>query len=403
MPKPIPALAVVICLLPLLSSCNQKSEPQQQPPAPAPPQSTSSTKPSSIPPAVGWKKTTLISPLEHPWGLAFLPDGGMLITERPGRLRLVRDGKLQPQPIGGVPAVAAIGQGGLLDIALHPDFAQNQLIYFTYAAGTESANHTTLGRGRLEGSQLVDVKVLFQAQPSKPGGQHFGSVLLWLPDKTLLMSIGDGGNPPLMVDGILARENAQRLDRHLGKILRLDAEGKAPADNPFVGREGTRPEIYTYGNRNIQGLTRDPQSGRIFATEHGPYGGDELNLIVAGGNYGWPLASFGRDYRTKEPVSPNTSLPNMLNPREVWSPSKAPSGLLFYSGDKFPQWRGQILSGGQVSMDIRAIKFDGEKVTGQQSIQIGRRLREIVLGPDGFIYILTDHKDGELMRIEPGS
>jgi aldose sugar dehydrogenase len=395
MSRRFPIPFVLLTLILINASCTQTNEKSAEKSAQEPP------KPGSIPEVGGWKKTTLVAPLEHPWGLAILPDGSMLVTERPGRLRMVRDGKLVAEPISGVPPVLALNQGGLLDIAIHPDFAQNKLVYFTYAAGTESQNQTMLARGRLEGNQLLDVKTLLQARPAKPQGQHFGSVLLWLPDKTLLMSVGDGGNPPVMVEGILARENGQRLDRHLGKILRLDAEGKAPPDNPFVGREGALPEIYSYGHRNIQGLARDPQSGRIWATEHGPYGGDELNLIVKGGNYGWPKASFGRDYRTKEPVSPNTMVEGMLNPKEVWSPSKAPSGLLFYTGDKFPKWKGQLLSGGQVSQDIRVLKFNNELIAGQERVEIGRRLRDIVQAPDGSIYILTDHKDGELMRLEP--
>jgi glucose/arabinose dehydrogenase len=186
-----------------------------------------------------------------------------------------------------------------------------------------------------------------------------------------------------------------------GKILRLDAGGKAPQDNPFIGRDDVRPEIYSYGHRNIQGIARDPASGRIWATEHGPYGGDELNLIVPGGNYGWPRATFGRDYKTKEPVSPNTMQPGMNNPKEMWSPSIAPSGLMFYTGDRFPEWRNSLFVGAQVSMEIRRIELKEEMVNAAHSLSIGRRLRDVVQGPDGLIYILTDHKDGELMRIEP--
>ena len=357
--------------------------------------------PATAPEGRGWKKTTLVAGLENPWSLVFLPNGDILLSERPGRLRRVHEGKLVATPIDGVPPVLVLNQGGLLDLALHPDFAQNQLVYFTCATGTEKSNRTTLGRGRLDGMHLRDVKILFQAEPAKPGGEHFGSRILWLPDGTLLMSIGDGGNPPLEVEGILARENAQRLDRHLGKILRLDAEGKAPPDNPFIGREGVKPEIYTYGHRNMQGLARDAASGRIWATEHGPCGGDELNLIQAGGNYGWPLASFGRDYRTHEPVSQFTSLPGMINPKEVWSPSIAPSGLVVYTSQRFPQWRGNLFSGALAAKDIHRITLDGEFVKSQEILPMGRRVRAVVQGPDGLLYVLTDHKDGELLRIEP--
>ena len=356
---------------------------------------------ADVPKAGGFKKTAVVKGLENPWGLAFLPNGDMLVTERPGRMRLVRGGQLVPEPIQGVPQVFAAGQGGLMDVALHPDFAQNKLVYFTYSTGTAEANRTTLGRGRLDGNQLRDVKVLFQAQPDKPGDQHFGSNIVWLADKSMLISIGDGGNPPNMVQGILARENAQKLDRHLGKTLRLDAEGKAPKDNPFVGRSDAKPEVYTWGNRNIQGLARDPQTNRVWATEHGPRGGDELNLLKPGANYGWPLASYGRDYRTRELISPNESLPGMEDPKRVWVPSTAASGLVVYTGDKFPRWKGSLLAGGLVSQDVRKLKLDGENVVGEESLPIGRRVRAVLQGPDGFVYVLTDHKDGEIFRLEP--
>ena len=359
--------------------------------------------PADVPKAAGFKKTTLVTPLENPWGLAFLPGGDMLVTERPGRLRLVRGGKLVEQPVAGLPKVLALSQGGLMDVALHPDFAQNKLVYFTYSTGTDQANRTNVGRGRLDldAMQLRDVRELFKAQPDKPGGQHFGSNLLWLPDKTLLVSIGDGGNPPTMVEGILARENSQRLDRHLGKILRLDAEGKAPKDNPFVGRSDAKPEVWTWGNRNIQGMARDPVSGKVWSHEHGPRGGDEVNLMKPGANYGWPKASYGRDYQTRELVTPATSLPGMEDPKLVWVPSIAASGFTGYNGDKFPQWKGSLFAGGLVTQDVRRIKVEGEKITGQESLPIGRRVRAVVQGPDGFLYVLTDHKDGEIFRLEP--
>jgi glucose/arabinose dehydrogenase len=381
-------IAICVCALLLVqAACNA------QPSAPGPKDNVSKVG--------GFKKTTVVKDLEHPWGMVFLPDGAILVTERPGRMRIVRDGKLVEKPVEGVPNVLSLNQGGLMDVTIHPDFDQNKLVYFTYATGTEDKNHTVLARGRLDGARLTDVKTLFEAQPDKTGGEHFGSNLEWLPDGTLLVSIGDGGNPPRQIDGQLSREQAQRLDSHLGKILRLDADGKAPKDNPFVNKEGAKPEIYTYGNRNIQGLARDPQSGRVWANEHGPFGGDELNLVQPGGNYGWPRATTGLDYKTKEPVSENRSMPGMIDPKVTWSPSKAPSGLAVYTGDKFSEWRGSVLSGGLVTQDIRRIKLDGEMVTGQESIPIGRRVRDVVQGPDGFVYVLTDHKDGELLRLEP--
>ena len=371
------------------------------PPLPPAPQLLKFPNPPAVTTQGEWKKTTLVKPLENPWGLAFLPNGDILVTERPGRLRLVREGKLVPEPITGTPQVAAIGQGGLLDIALHPKFAENHLVYFTFATGTKEANRTCLGRGKLDGMELKDVEQLFQATPDKPLDQHFGSVLCWLPDGTLLMSVGDGGNPPNEVQGILARENAQRLDRHLGKVLRLDENGKAPKDNPFVGKEGALPEIYTWGNRNIQGMTIDKVTGRVWATEHGAFGGDELNLIVAGKNYGWPVVTYSRDYRTKEPVAKEVGKPEFVDPKVVWIPSKAPSGLCFYTGDAFPEWKGNLLSGALAHQMIKRIVLDGENPTGQESLPLARRVRCVVQGPDGLVYVLTDHKDGELLRIEP--
>src|SRR5688572_5558283 len=380
--------AVCLCALFIIqASCNA------QPSAPSPV--------GDAPKVGGFKKTTVVKGLEHPWGMAFLPKGDILVTERPGRMRIVRDGKLVEKPVEGVPKVLALNQGGLMDVSIHPDFQQNQLVYFTYATGTEEKNHTVLARGRLDGSKLTDVKTLFEAPPDKTGGEHFGANLEWLPDGTLLVSIGDGGNPPRQINGQLSREQAQRLDSHLGKILRFDPDGKAPKDNPFVNKEAAKPEIYTYGNRNIQGLARDPQSGRVWASEHGPFGGDELNLIQPGANYGWPRVTTGLDYKTKEPVSENRSMPGMIDPKVTWSPSKAPSGLVVYTGDRFSEWRGSVFSGGLVTQDIRRIKLDGDKVVGQESLPIGRRVRDVVQGPDGLIYVLTDHKDGELLRLEP--
>lgn len=355
------------------------------------------------PVAKGWKPTIVISGLEHPWSVAFLPsgDGDLLVTERPGRLRLVRDWKLVEEPIKGVPEVFARGQGGLMEISLHPKFAENQVIYLTYSAGTQERNRTTLTRAVLKDMELTDVKVIFEVQPPKSGGQHFGSRIVWLPDGTMLLAIGDGGNPPLQVDGILAREQAQALDRHPGKVLRLDENGQAPKDNPFVGKENVLPEIYSYGHRNIQGMIYDPESKRIWATEHGPRGGDELNLIEPGKNYGWPVVSHGADYRTGVPVADKKEAPEMVSPKAVWVPSKAPSGLVLYTGEHFPEWRGSMLSGALVLKHVRRIVLDGDRVVSQERLPINGRVRDVRQGPDGHIYILTDERNGELIRIEP--
>jgi glucose/arabinose dehydrogenase len=256
-------------------------------------------------------------------------------------------------------------------------------------------------RGTFDGKRVRGVKKLFQVTPDKSGGQHFGSRLLWLPDGTLLMSIGDGGNPPLRVGDRLAREQAQNLNSHLGSILRLTDTGRPAPGNPFAGRSGSRPEIWSYGHRNIQGLTRDPRTGRVWANEHGPRGGDELNLVARGGNHGWPLQTFGRDYRTGETIG-RRAVSGTVGPKAAWTPAHAPSGLAFYTGSHFPQWRGSLFSGGLISEDIRRIAVDASgNVTGQNRLFIGRRIRDVKQGPDGYLYALTDEENGRLLRIVP--
>ncbi len=353
------------------------------------------------PSAEGWRQQSMVKGLEHPWGMAFLPNGDILITERAGRLRLVKNGELLDESIEGIPDVFASNQGGLLDVVLHPRFPENNWVYFTYASGDRHANRTTVGRGRLDGTALKDVEVLFAAKPDKSGGQHFGSRIVWLEDGTMLVSIGDGGNPPLEIDGTLARDHGQRLDSHLASIVRLKDDGSVPEDNPFVGEEGVQPEIYSYGHRNIQGMVLDPQTGNVWANEHGPLGGDELNLIRAGENYGWPETTYGADYRTGERFTPHRTRQDMTPPKAAWTPAVAPSGLEFYTGEPFPEWRNNLFSGGLRGQEVRRIVLEGENVTGQETLSIGRRVRDVKQGPDGFLYILTDETAGELIRIEP--
>lgn len=353
-----------------------------------------------VPVATGWRIEEVVGGLRHPWAIAWLPEGAALVTERPGRLRLIRDGRLQPSPIAGLPDVFAEGQGGLLDLALHPRFASNRLVYLTCARGTSTANRTALVRGRLGDGRLEDVEVIFEVADDKAGGQHFGSRLAWLPDDSLLVSIGDGGNPPIALDGAPIRRQAQRLETQLGKILRLTDDGRPHPGNPFVDRPGARPEIWTLGHRNIQGLARDPLSGRVWATEHGARGGDELNLIEGGANYGWPLVTYSREYWGTR-ISDTTSAPEMRDPKAVWTPSKAPSGLAFYTGDKLPDWRGDLFSGALVFKEVRRIILDGERVVGEERLPIGRRVRDVRQGPDGYLYLLTDEPSGQLLRILP--
>ncbi|RMH12227.1 MAG: PQQ-dependent sugar dehydrogenase [Gammaproteobacteria bacterium] len=368
----------------------------------APSPNTSATTDGTITQTPTVRQTVLVDSLEHPWGLDWLPDGTIIVTERPGRVRLIRDGQLDPTPVAGVPNVLATGQGGLLDVAVHPQFAMNQWVYFTYAQGDRTSNQTRIARARLEGNTLSNWQEIFQVNRAKEGGQHFGSRITWLQDNTMLVSIGDGGNPPLQLAGDLIRNQAQELDSHLGKIVRLNDDGSIPTDNPFVDQPDVNPAIWSYGHRNIQGLMYDPVSDRIWSTEHGARGGDELNLIQAGGNYGWPVVTYSREYSGGE-ITTERSRPDMADPLVVWTPAIAPSGLLVYQGDAFPQWQGDLLAGGLVSQDIRHLDLDESgTVINETPIPIGHRVRDVRQGPDARIYILTDEPNGRLIRLDPG-
>ena len=358
-----------------------------------------------VPTAAGWRAETVVGGLVHPWGIAWLPDGGALITERPGRLRLLdAEGQLVGEPITGVPAVYAGGQGGLLDVALHPEFESNRLVYLTFARGTEAANRTALARGRLSADdrRLEDVEIIFQNPDAKSGGQHFGSRLVWLPDGTLLMSIGDGGNPPTSFRGDVIRNQAQRLDTLFGKIVRLTDHGEPAPDNPFVNRAGAHPAIYSYGHRNVQGMVRDPRTDLVWANEHGSRGGDELNIIEPGANYGWPEVTYSMEYWGPR-ISDETSRPGVVQPKVVWTPSKAPSGLAVYTGPDFPDWQGDLFSGALKFKQVRRLDLDpsGRHIIGEQKLDIGRRIRAVSQAPEGGLYLLTDEADGALLRIVP--
>lgn len=352
----------------------------------------------------------VVEGLEHPWGVAWLPNGDLLITERPGRLRIVRDGVLDPEAIAGVEEVSdataqqlfASRQGGLLDIALHPRFTENRLVYFTYAHGTQNANRTRVARAVFDGEKLQNWEVIFQVGQTKQEGQHFGSRLVWLPDETLLISIGDGGNPPLQLEGDFIRKQAQNLASHLGKVIRIHDDGSIPTDNPFIDNAEAAPEVWSYGHRNIQGMAFHPLTGEVWATEHGSRGGDELNRIQAGKNYGWPAVSYSAEYSTGRPVAPTTTREDVMEPQRVWTPAIAPSGLAIYDGDRHPQWQGDIFAGGLVSQDIRHLQLDeAGQVTKENIIPIGQRVRDVRQAPDGYLYVLTDADKGQLLRLEP--
>lgn len=339
---------------------------------------------------------TVATGLEHPWSLAFLPGGSLLVTERPGRLRLIEpaaDGRLQlrPEPVGGVPPVLARGQSGLFDILPDPDFATNQRLWLSFAHGTLAANHLRVVSARLEGRQLQDVEPVFTSQPPKTETQHFGGRMAWLPDGTLLLGMGDGN---------LERTDAQRLHTHLGKFLRIDASGQPPADNPFVGREGALPEIYSTGHRNPQGVV--VVNGVPYAHEHGSRGGDELNRLAPGANFGWPITTGGVDY-TYARITPYRSLPGVTPPLAEWTPSIAPAGMAWYDGVLFPQWRGSLLVAALAERSVRRVPMSNGTPGTQEVLfqELGERIRDVRAGPDGAVYLLTDSPQGRVLRVVP--
>jgi len=331
--------------------------------------------------------------LEHPWSLAFLPDGRMLITERPGRLRVVKNSVLDPRPIKGLPAISVTGQGGLLDVVLHPGFETNRLIFLSYAAAGEGGFGTEVARARLVDHALENLQVIFRALPKSQGGRHFGSRLAFGGDGMLYVTLGERGNRP----------NAQDLGVHPGSIVRIRDDGSVPPDNPFVNRPGARPEIYTYGNRNPQGMAFEPGTGRLWAQEHGPQGGDEVNVIKAGVNYGWPVITYGKNYGFGTKIGEGTHKPGMAQPALQWTPSIAPSGLAFYDGDKFPGWKGNLFVGALKFQLLVRLEVKGERIVHQERLLKGvlGRIRDVRAGPDGFLYLLTDESDGVLTRLEP--
>lgn len=350
--------------------------------------------------ATKFQKVTLATGLDRPWGMAWLPDGSILITERGGKVKIWRNGALEEIAIANIPNLFVSGQAGLLDIALHPRFTENKLVYFTYAAGDLQSNRTSVFRAKFDGRALTEPQVIFEVSPNKSGNQHFGARIAWLPDETMLIAIGDGGNPPLQLNGELIRNQAQKLDSRLGKIVRIKDDGSIPADNPFVKTANADPAVWSYGHRNIQGLYADSQSGQIWSTEHGARGGDELNLVEAGKNYGWPIVTYSQEY-IGGAVSDQKSRTDIPEPKLIWTPSIAPSGLTVYQGDRFPNWQGNIFAGGLVSRDVVRIKFENGKAITQESIAIGQRVRDVRTGKDGLIYILTDESNGQLIRLEP--
>lgn len=338
-----------------------------------------------------FRVTRVATDLAHPWGLAFLPDGALLITERAGRLRILRGGQAPILP--GAPLVHARDQGGLLDVALHPEFARNQMIYLSYAATVPGGAVTTIARARLTPNGLTGLQRIFEAAPAMAGGAHFGCRLAFGRDGKLYATTGDRYH---------ARDSAQNLGDLRGKIVRLNDDGSVPRDNPFVGRSGAKAEIFSYGHRNPQGLTIHPTTGALWAHEHGPRGGDEVNLIRAGANYGWPRATHGIDY-SGAVISPHRSLPDMVDPLHVWTPSIAPSGMAFCTSDVYPGWRGSLFVGALAGRCLVRLDVENERTAGEERLlqDVVGRVRDVRQGPDGRLYLLTDASDGALLRLDP--
>ncbi len=352
--------------------------------APSPPSDT----PFSI--------TTITEGLEHPWGMAFLPDGRILVTERPGRLRLIKQGKLLEEAIEGLPPISDYGQGGLLDVVLHPDYKSNGWIYFSYAASEDGFSlkaGTEVGRGRLKNNRIVDWQHLFKLKAKTNKRQHFGSRLVFDRNNKLYITLGDRGQ----------RFRAQDLNDHAGSVIRLNDDGSIPSDNPFVGQKDKQAEIYSYGHRNMQGAVLNPETGKLWTHEHGPQGGDELNIIEAGKNYGWPIITYGKEYGSGDDIGEGTHKAGMQQPLYYWVPSIAPSGMTFYNGDKFPDWQGSLFIGSLKFKLLVRLQLEGDKVISEQRLLKNKlgRIRDVQIGPDGYIYLLTDATDGKLVRIQP--
>jgi glucose/arabinose dehydrogenase len=339
---------------------------------------------------------TVAEGLVNPWALEFLPDGKMLVTERPGRMRIVDAKGRLSEPVSGVPEVVARGQGGLLDVALDPKYATNGLIYWSYSEPREGGNGTAVARGKLVTSgkpRVENVQVIFRQQPTFQSSLHFGSRLVFTPDGALFIGLGERSFPQ-------SRVKAQDLDNTFGKVVRIMPDGSVPKDNPFVGRKGAMPEVWSYGHRNIQSAALDSQ-GRLWTVEHGPRGGDELNRPEAGKNYGWPVIAYGIEYSGQTIGQGITAREGMEQPVYYWDPVIAPSGMAFYAGDKFPEWKGNILIGGLTTQVLVRLVMDGDRVAAEERINMDARVRDVKVGPDGAVYVVTDEQDGQILRLLP--
>lgn len=349
-----------------------------------------------------YRVVTVADGLVTPWSMSWLPGGDMLITERPGRLRIVRNGVLLPDAVPGTPEVHAQGQGGLFDVIPHPDFATNRLLYIAYAKTNEGGSTTAVVRARFENDRLGPLEPIFEAVAQ--GRSHYGGKLAFDANGFLFITLGDRQVPP---EGDLEAHPAQDLTNHHGVSIRLHDDGRVPADNPFVGRSDALPEIWSYGHRNMQGLVVHPETGDVWTTEHGPQGGDELNRVEAGKNYGWPVIGYGVNYRSGLAIHEGTMRDGMEHPVHFWVPSIATSGLMIYTGDRFPQWRGNFFVGGLAGQQLARLTMseDGRTVVAEETLIQGiGRIRDVRQGADGYIYIAIENRDGEptaVVRLEP--
>ena len=346
--------------------------------------------------ALDLKPVTVASGLEHPWALAFLPDGRLLVTERVGRLRVVDGSGRLSAPLAGLPAISVVGQCGLLDVVVDPRFADNQRIFFTFAepAAGGGGNSTAVASARLVGDALTDVRTIFSQRPKLRSQQHCGSRIVMARDGRLWVGLGDRFS---------AKEEAQNPVNHIGKVIRIEADGKVPADNPFVGRAGAAPELWSLGHRNIQGAALHPVTGELWASEHGPQGGDELNIVKGGRNHGWPLVTKGRNYGIGTRIGEEGPKPGYEEPIRTWLPtSVAPSGMAFLTSDRYPGWKGSLLMGTLRGQALLRLTLDGDRVIGEERLleTLGERIRDVRQGPDGWIYVLTDSADGRVIRLE---
>ena len=348
-----------------------------------------------------YRIVTVVEGLVNPWAMAFLPNGDMLVTERPGRLRIVRDGKLLESPVEGLPDIYVRGQGGLLDVVAHPEFASNRILYISYSkpqGGSEST--TSIIRARFENDTLHDVEEIFEADSQGRG--HYGSRIVFDGEGHIFFSVGDRQVRP---SGDLEAHPAQDPSTHHGTINRLMEDGTVPADNPFIGQGEVEPSVYSYGHRNPQGMIFDEATGNLWLTEHGPQGGDEVNLVLEGANYGWPVVGYGVNYGSGSAIHAGTMREGWENPRHIWVPSIGTSGLMMYDGDRFPDWRGDLFAGGLTGEILVRISLDGDVVTGVENlVQRLGRVRDVRQGPDGFIYLALEDRRGnpsDIVRLEP--